>query len=148
MKPKRKLSSKKGEAEHREHTLSNMIKTLLVTFMGSDENYGSITDIKADVNCVYKLLIDYVNEEKFDVYVLKLEDCILLSKTNVRFEELYKTIKRQSSLEIKKDVMEIWNDADNKILHLFVIPLRKHFLIGYSTTTQKTDLINQILPTT
>jgi len=141
MKPKDKLSSKKkDEAKH-----SNMVKTLLETFMGSDENYGAITDIKADVNYVHKLLMEYVDREKLDVYMLKLEDRILLSKTNVRFEKLYKTIKRQSNLEIKKDVMEIWNDADNKILHLFVIPVRKHFLIEYSTATQKTDLVNQIL---
>jgi len=148
MKPKDKLSSKEnGEAKYREHTISTMVKTLLETFMRSDENYGEITDIKTDVNSIHKLLIDYVNRENLDVYVLKLEDRILLSKINVRFEELYKTVKKQSNLEIKKDIMEIWNDPDNKMLHLFITPIRKHFPIEYSTTTQKTDLINQILST-
>jgi hypothetical protein len=149
MKPKGNLSSrKKGEVEYREQTIRGMVKTLLENFMRSDVNYGTITETKADVKDVYKVLMDYVNREKLDVYMLKLEDRILLSKTNVRFEELYETVRKKSKLETKKDITEIWNDADNQILHLFVIPIRKHFPIEYSNTTHKTDLVNKILSTT
>ena len=140
-------SSKKnveGEIPEQNINMINLVKTMLKNFLTSDGNYGAITDIKADTNSIYTTMMDYVNKEKLDVYVLKLEDRILLSKTNVRFEELYKAIKKQSELEIKKEMIEIWNDTNNKILHLIIIPVRKHFQIEYSTTTQKTELIEKI----
>lgn len=149
MKPKNKISSKKkGETKQQENAMSSMVKALIEIFVRSDENYGAITNMKADINSVHRLLMDYVNREKLDVYMLKLEDRILLSKTNMCFEKLYKTIRRQSNLEVKKDVMEIWDNAYDKILHLFVIPTRKHFIMKYSTIAQKKILINQILSTT
>ena len=147
MKHKGTPSSKKnvkGEIPEQSINMNNLVKTMLENFLTSDGNYGAITDIKADTNSIYTTMMDYVNKEKLDVYVLKLEDRILLSKTNVRFEELYKTIKKQSELEIKKEMIEIWNDTNNKILHLIIVPVRKHFQIEYSTTTQKTELIEKI----
>ena len=124
--------------------MSNLIKTMLRNFLASDESYGVITDMKADTNSIYTAIMDYVNKENLDVYVLKLEDRVLLSKDNPLFEEVYNAIKKQSELEIKKDIIEIWNDHNNKILHLIIIPVRKHFPIEYSTTTQKTELIEKI----
>lgn len=147
MKLKGNPSSKKnveGEISEQNINMINLVKTMLKNFLTSDGNYGAITDVKADTNSIYTTMMDYVNKEKLDVYVLKLEDHILLSKTNVCFEELYKAIKKQSELEIKKEIIEIWNDTNNKILHLIILPVRKHFPIEYSTTTQKTELIEKI----
>ena len=147
MKHEEKPSSKKnveGEIPEQNINMINLVKTMLRNFLASDGNYGAITDIKADTNSIYTTMMDYVNKEKLDVYVLKLEDRILLSKTNVCFEELYKAIEKQSEIEIKKKMIEVWNDTNNKILHLIIIPVKKHFPIEYSTPTQKTELIKKI----
>jgi len=136
----------KVEEEFPEETLNvgRLIKTLMRSFLKSDSDYGAITDVKADINQIYTMVRDFVNNEKLDIYALQLEDRILLSKTNVGFESLYTVIKEKSELEMKKDMIEIWDDASSKILHLIVVPVRKHFPIEYANPKQKEKMIEKI----
>jgi hypothetical protein len=41
-------------------------------------------------------------------------------------------------------MIEIWDDAENKILHLLVIPVRKHFPIKYTSPKKKIEMIKKI----
>ena len=70
---------------------------------------------------------EYIASQNLDVYALKMEDRILLSRTNIGFEELCEVIKEKSHPQMKRDIIEVWNDEENKILHLIIIPFRKHF---------------------
>jgi len=137
---------KKVEGDFPEQSLNvgKLIKTLMKSFLKSDSDYGVITDIKTDINRIYDMTRNYIEEEKLDIYALKLGDRILLSRTNVDFKEIYEVIQKHSELQIKKDMIEIWDDAENRILHLIVVPVRKHFPIEYSTTKEKTKMIEKI----
>ncbi|MCW4021418.1 MAG: hypothetical protein NWF14_09365 [Candidatus Bathyarchaeota archaeon] len=137
---------KKVEGEFQEQTINvgKLVKTLVKSFLRSDSNYGAITEIKTDINRIYEMLSDYIDQEKIDVYALKIEDRILLSKTSMEFEEIYEVVKERSELQIKKDMIEIWDDPENKILHLIIVPVRKHFPIDYSTTKGKAKIIKKI----
>jgi hypothetical protein len=137
---------KKIESEFSEQSINvgKLVKTLIKSFLRSDSNYGAITDIKSDINYIYEMAVSYIDEEKLDVYALKLEDRILLSKTNVDFEDIYEVMKGHSELQIKKDMIEIWDDPENRILHLIVVPVRKHFPIEYSTIKEKAKMVEKI----
>lgn len=137
---------RKTEGEFLEHTVnvSKLIKTLILSFLRSDSDYGLITDIKSDLDQIYDTIIDYLSKEKLDVYALKLDKRILLSKTGRDFENIYEVIKIKAQLQIKKDMIEIWDDTDNKILHLVVVPVRKHFPLDYSSNKQRSQLIEKI----
>jgi len=121
--------------------VKKLVETLIKSFLKSDSNYGAITDIKTDVNHIYRLVRNYVNSKKLDIYALKLEDRILLSRTNIGFEEIYEVIKRHSQLQTKMNMTEIWDDAENKILHLIIVPLRKHLPIEYQTEKEKAKMM-------
>ena len=86
----------------------------------------------------------YIDEERLDIYALRLADRILLSKTNVDFENLYGVIKERAHLQIKKDMIEIWDDAHSRILHLIIVPVKKHFPLDYSTSRQRAKMIEEI----
>ncbi len=137
---------KKVEGEFPEDAInvSKLVKTLIKSFLKSDSDYGAITDIKTDINHIYGMVRDVIDEEKVDIYALKLDDRVLLSKTGVDFERIYEVIKGRSELEIKKDMIEIWDDVKNRILHLIVVPVRKHFPIEYSTSKEKEKMIEKI----
>jgi hypothetical protein len=133
-----------GEFPEKGLNISKLVKTLIKSFLRSDSNYGAITDIETDINRIYSMVRNYIDEEKMDVYALKLDDRILLSRTNVDFKEIYEVLKERSELQIKKDMIEIWDDPDHKILHLIIVPVRKHFPIEYSTSKQKAKMIEKI----
>lgn len=137
---------KKVEGDFPEDTLNvaELVKTLMKSFMKSESNYGAITDIETDMNSIYDMVRNYIDREELDIYALRLEDRILLSKTDAAFENLYEVIRDRSKLQIKKDMIEIWDDADNRILHLIIVPVRKHFPLDYSTDKQKTNMIEEI----
>jgi len=137
---------KKVEGDFPGSTLNvaELVKTLMKSFMKSESNYGAITDIETDMNSIYDVVRNYINREELDIYALRLGDRILLSKTDAAFENLYEVIRGRSQLQIKKDMIEIWDDADNRILHLIIVPVRKHFPLDYSTDKQKTNMIEEI----
>jgi len=133
-----------GEFEERKIGIEKLIETLLESFLRSHSNYGAIADIETDIDQVYFLVKKCIEKKKIDVYALKIDNRILLSKTNEEFDDLYKVIKRCSELQIKKDMIEIWDDADNKILHILVMPVRKHFPIEYANSKQRIEIIKKI----
>jgi len=137
---------KKVEGEFSEQTVdvSNLVRTLVKSFLRSDSNYGAITDIKSDIGFIYDLVVKYIEGEKMDVYALKLDDRILLSRTSADFDGVYEVLKTRSELQIKKDMIEIWDDAANRILHLIVVPVKKHFPIEYSNAKEKAKIIEKI----
>jgi hypothetical protein len=124
--------------------IGKLVKTLIKSFLRSDSNYGAITEIETDMNRIYGMVRGYINEEKMEVYALKIGDRILLSRTNVDFKEIYEVLRGRSELQIKKDMIEIWDDVDQKILHLIIVPVRKHFPIEYSNAKQKAKMIKEI----
>ncbi|MEM1529996.1 MAG: hypothetical protein QXL20_00470 [Candidatus Bathyarchaeia archaeon] len=134
-----------GEFSEEETGITKLIDTLMRSFLRADSDYGAIADIKTDINHIYGLVKNYISEERLDVYALKLEDRILMSKTNVGFDELYEVIRERSNLKEKSGMVEIWDDQENKILHFLIIPLRKHFPIEYSTEAEKEKIINTLL---
>jgi len=137
---------KKVEGDFPEGILNvaELVKTLMKSFMKSESNYGAITDIETDINSIYDIVRNYIDREELDIYALRLGDRILLSKTDAAFENLYEVIRDRSQLQIKKDMIEIWDDADNRILHLIIVPVRKHFPLDYSTDKQKAEMIEEI----
>ena len=137
---------KKVEGEFPEQTVNvgKLVKTLIKSFLKSDSNYCAITDIRTDVNRIYGLVQSIIDEEKVDVYALKLDDRVLLSRTGTDFDAVYEVVKAHSELQIKKDMIEIWDDAKNQILHLIIVPVRKHFPIEYSTAKEKIKMIEKI----
>jgi len=137
---------KKIEGEFPEQTMdvSILVRTLVKSFLRSDSNYGAITDIKTDLNYIYDLVVRFIQVENMDIYAVKLEDRILLSRTGPDFDNLYNVIKDRSTLQIKKDMIEIWDDTYNKILHLIIVPVKKHFPIEYANTREKARFIEKI----
>jgi len=133
-----------GEFEEHKIGIEKLIETLMESFLRSSSDYGAIANIKTDIDQIYLLIKKYIEERKMDVYALRINDRILLSRTNEGFEDLYEVIKQHSELQIKKDMIEIWDDANNKILHLLVIPVRKHFPIKYTSSKQKMETIKKI----
>jgi len=133
-----------GEFEERKTGVIELIKTLMESFLRSNSNYGAITDIQTDINRIYLLVKRYIEEKKLNVYALRIGDRILLSRTDETFDDLYKVIRQHSKLQVKRDVIEIWDDSDNKILHLLILPVRKHFPIKYTSSRQKTQIIRKI----
>ena len=133
-----------GEFEEQKIGIEKLIETLMESFCRSDSDYGAIADIESDIDQIYFMVKKYIEEKRMDIYALKINNRILLSRTNEGFEDLYEVIKRHSGLQIKKDMIEIWDDADNKILHLLVMPVRKHFPIKYRTQKQKIETIKEI----
>jgi len=133
-----------GEFEERKTGIIELIKTLMESFLRSNSNYGAITDIQTDINRIYLLVKRYIEEKKLNVYALRIGDRILLSRTDETFDDLYKVIRQHSKLRVKRGVIEIWDDPDNKILHLLILPVRKHFPIKYTSSRQKTQIIRKI----
>jgi len=133
-----------GEFEERKTGITELIKTLMESFLRSNSNYGAITDIQTDINRIYLLVKRYIEEKKLNVYALRIGDCILLSRTDETFDDLCKVIRQHSKLLVKRGVIEIWDDSDNKILHLLILPVRKHFPIKYTSSRQKTQIIRKI----
>lgn len=134
-----------GEFVEDEKNISKLIEVLIKSFLRTDSDYGAITDIKTDINNVYRILRDYIVEEKLDICTLKLNDHILMSKTSAGFEDIYTIIKENSQLKIKKDTIEIWDDSKNKIIHFLIMPLRKHFPIEYETDQDRERIIDILL---
>lgn len=138
---------KKVEAEISEQTLDRKetIKFLINKFLKSDTSYGEITDIEEDVQSFYDLTRNYIQQEKLDIQALKIKDKILLSRTSSEFEDVKKTVEMYSVLIATRDMIEVWDDCQNKILHLLVLPLRKHFPIGYKSEENRLEIIEELL---
>ncbi len=134
-----------GEFPEQKPGVEKLVKTLVTSFLKSDSDYGAITDIKADINHIYSLVRDYVSGENLDVYALKLDDRILLSRTNIGFEEIYEVVKGHSVLQLKKNMIEVWDDGANRIIHLIILPLRKHFPIEYSDEKERERIIERFI---
>ncbi|MEM2341970.1 MAG: hypothetical protein QXX94_00765 [Candidatus Bathyarchaeia archaeon] len=122
-----------------------LIETLVKSFLRADSDYGAITEIRTDINYIYKIIKNYISKENLDVYALKIGNVILLSKTNVGFDEIYEVIRERSHLEVKKGIIEIWDDLENGILHFLIIPLRKHFPIEYATDEEKEKTVKILI---
>jgi len=133
-----------GEFEEQKIGIEKLIETIMESFLMSSSDYGAIADVETDIDQIYLMVKKHIEKNKLDVYALKIDDRILLSKTNQGFDDLYEVIKRHSELQIKKDMIEMWDDVNNKILHLLVIPVRKHFPIKYSSPKQKMEIIKKI----
>ncbi|MBS7624343.1 hypothetical protein KEJ29_02040 [Candidatus Bathyarchaeota archaeon] len=125
--------------------VDNLVKVLIRSFLRADSDYGAISDIKTSVDYVYALIRNYISEEKLDIYALKIGDQILMSKTNVNFDKVYEVIREKAHLEVKKGIIEIWNDPENRLLHLLIIPLRKHFPIEYVAESDRERTISMLL---
>ena len=138
-----KALKEKIEAEISEQNMDKkeIIEVLINKFLKSGSSYGEITKIEGDVQSVYDLIRNYVYQKRLDIYALKFEDKILLSRTNFEFENIQKAVKRHCALIAKKDMIELWDDEQNKILHLFIAFLRKHFPIGYINEENKLEII-------
>ena len=132
------------EFKEEDVNLNRLVETLMESFLRSNSNYGAITDIETDIDRIYDLVRECIEKRKMEVYALKIDDRILLSKTNEEFSDIYEVIKECSDLQIKKDMIEIWDDAKNKILHLLIIPIRKHFPLRYKSSRQKLEIIKKI----
>ncbi|MEM1581971.1 MAG: hypothetical protein QXK89_05620 [Candidatus Bathyarchaeia archaeon] len=134
-----------GEFIEEDANINKLVETLIKSFLRTDSDYGAISDIKSDVNYIYRLVKNYISEEKLDIYALKLGNRILMSKTNIGFDEIYEVIKERSRLEAKKGIIEVWNDPESGIIHFLVLPLRKHFPIEYTTDNEKENIMNTLL---
>ncbi|RJS85831.1 hypothetical protein CW706_00010 [Candidatus Bathyarchaeota archaeon] len=132
------------EFEEKDGNLNKLVETLMESFLRSNSNYGAITDIETDINRIYDLVRKCIKKRRMKVYALKIDDRILLSKTNEEFSDLYEVIKECSDLQIKKDMIEIWDDAKNRILHLLITPVRKHFPLRYKNSRQRLEIIKKI----
>jgi len=122
-----------------------VIAVLIGKFLKSDSCYGEITSIEGDVQLVYNLTRDYICERNLDVCALRFGGKILLSRTDLEFEDAQKAVQMYSTLIVKRDVIELWDDCQNKILHFLILPLRKHFPIGYSDEKDKLEIIEGLL---
>jgi len=148
MMPKEKPAlGKKVEGDFPEQNLGvgKLIETLIKGFIKSDSSYGMITDIKTDISLIYKSIKDYISRERLDIYALKFDDKIFLSRTNLGFEDIYEVVKKYSTLQVKKALIEVWDDEENGILHFIIIPLRKHFPVEYSNEKEKIRAIKIFL---
>jgi hypothetical protein len=135
------------EEEILEKDLNNerAVGSLIRKFLKSDSDYGEITNIKQDIVHIYDLIKEYVLQNHLDIYALKLQDKIILSRTNFEFEKIQKVVKNHSNLILEIDMIEIWDDLKNKILHLLILPLRKHFPISYNNGKSKLEKVELIL---
>ncbi|MEM1506682.1 MAG: hypothetical protein QW702_06260 [Candidatus Bathyarchaeia archaeon] len=138
---------KKVEEEFTEEGIgaSKLVEMLVESFLRAGSDYGAITDIRTDVDRIYTLLKNYISREKLDIYVLKVGDKIFMSKTNVNFDRIYEIIRERSRLEIKRGIIEIWDDSENGLLHFLIIPLRKHFPMEYTTEDDKEKIVKALL---
>lgn len=139
------LRKKVEEDIAEEEGAHKLIETLIKSFLRADSDYGAITEIRTDIDYIYKIIKNYISKENLDVYALKIGNIIFLSKTNVGFDEIYEVIKERSHLEAKKGIIEIWNDLENGILHFLIIPLRKHFPIEYTTDKEKERIVKMLI---
>jgi len=134
-----------GEFIEEDASIHRLVEVLIKSFLRADSEYGAITDIKADVDYIYKLVKNYISNEKVDVYALKIGNCILMSKTNIGFDEVYEIIKERSYLKARRGVAEVWDDPSNRILHFLIIPIRKHFPIEYVTDSEKEKIVKILI---
>lgn len=133
-----------GEFLEDNQSIRELVETLIESFLRTDSSYGEITDVKCDIDGFYKCVMDYVRDEKLDMYALKFDDRILLSRTGFGFEEIYKVVRMNSILQRKEKMLELWDDEKNKILHVIIAPLRKHFPIEYSDGREKLKIMKNL----
>lgn len=137
---------KRVEGEFREEGgINKLVETLIKSFLRADSDYGAIADIETDIDQIYRLVKNYISEERLDIYALKLEDRILMSKTNISFDDIYEVIKRRSYLRAKKGIVEVWDDPESEIIHFLIMPIRKHFPIEYATEDERENIVNFLL---
>lgn len=142
----RKSLRKKVEEEFEESIgINKLLDTLLKSFLKSDSAYGLITDIKADVNNVFRIVKETISDKGLDIYALKIGNEIYLSKAIEHFNELYEVVKKRSLLKAKKGLMEIWDDCESRILHFLVPSLRRHLPIEYKDDREKKEIIEALL---
>jgi len=136
----------KVEADISEHDQDKreVIAVLISKFLKSESCYGEITNIEGDVQSVYDLTRNYLCERKLDVCALRFGDKILLSRTSFEFEDVQKVVQMHSVLIAKRDIIELWDDSQNRILHLLILPLRKHFPISYTDEKDKLEIIERL----
>jgi hypothetical protein len=122
-----------------------VVESLIKKFLESDSDYGEISNVEHDIKYIYDLIRDYVFQKHLDIYALRLKEKIILSRTNFEFENIHNVVRCHSDLVLEIDMIEIWDDSENKILHLLILPLRKHFPISYSSSKTKLKKIELIL---
>lgn len=143
---KRKSLKRRVEEEVEESTcVNNLIETLLRSFLKSSSDYGLITDIKSNVNYVFNLIREKIAEKDLNIYALKVRGEIYLSKAIEHFNELYEVIRGRSQLIVKKDIIEIWDDCDSRILHFLIPSLRRHLPIEYEDERERKEIIDDLL---
>lgn len=137
----RRSLKKRIEGEFKEDfAINKLIETLIKSFLRSESDYGAITDIKADVDHVFRLVREYISRSELDICALKVKDSIFMSKTNVHFDEIYRVIRERSQLMVRRGIVEIWDDQNNRILHFLIMPLRKHFPIDYESIDEREEI--------
>ncbi|MEM1514516.1 MAG: hypothetical protein QXH24_00440 [Candidatus Bathyarchaeia archaeon] len=137
----------KGEFEESIGT-NKLIETLLKSFLKSESNYGLITDIKTDVDRIFRFVKKMISKKGFDIYTLRVRDEIYLSKAIENFDGLYGVIKERSLLMVRKGLMEIWDDNEYRILHFLIPSLKRHFPIEYEDNCEKEEIIKALLEAT
>ncbi|MEM1586857.1 MAG: hypothetical protein QXX99_05280 [Candidatus Bathyarchaeia archaeon] len=143
---RKKTLRKRVEGEFDEDAgVNKLIETLLRSFLKSESSYGLITDIKTNVNYVFKLVRGLISEKELDIYALKIRDEIYLSKAIEHFNELYEVIKGKAQLKIKKDIIEVWDDEESRILHFLMPSLRRHLPIEYEGDREKKEIMEALL---
>ncbi|MEM0050415.1 MAG: hypothetical protein QW424_02245 [Candidatus Bathyarchaeia archaeon] len=143
---KRKSLKRRVEEEFDESTCANnLIETLLRSFLKSKSDYGLITDIRTNVNYVFNLVREKIAEKDLGIYALKVRGEIYLSKAIEHFNELYEVIRGRSQLIVKKDIIEIWDDSNNRILHFLIPSLRRHLPIEYDNEREREEIIEDLL---
>ncbi|MBS7640269.1 MAG: hypothetical protein QXJ19_06500 [Candidatus Bathyarchaeia archaeon] len=137
---------KKVEEEFEESIgINKLIDTLLKSFLKSDSAYGLITDIKADIDDVFRMVKEAISGKGLDIYALKIRNEIYLSKAIEQFNKLYEVVRKRSLLRAKKGLMEIWDDCESRILHFLIPSLRRHLPIEYKDDHEKKEIIEALL---
>lgn len=143
---KGKILKKKVEGEFNESTsVDKLVETLLRSFLKSESSYGLITDIRTDVEYVFRIVRELISEKGFDIYALRVRNEIYLSKAVEHFDDLYAVIKERSILKAKKGLIEIWDDDESRIMHFLVPSLRRHLPIGYENEYEREKIIEALL---
>ncbi len=120
------------------------VKKLLEEFVYSQADYGEIDEIYTDATQVYEFIQGYILKENLSISVLKVKNKIFLSKNTSKFDELYELIKKLCHPLMENQMVEIWEDKENKMLNIVLPSIKKHFLIRYADEGDKLGKIEDI----
>jgi len=121
------------------------IKDIIEEFITSKVNYSEVSITKENVMEVYNSIKEYILKNDLPFSVLRCQNKIFLSLNKIEFEQLYEVIKRFSTLSLEKGVLEIWEDKENKLLHVVFPSVRRHFIVRYLDEEDKLHKTNSII---